>query len=159
MLRARVHAADGVTEERIRADGASTLVTVGPLDGLPPGAARAVEANGRRIAVFNLNGEIVAVDGRCLHRGGPLEDGYVTNGIVMCPWHWWRYDLRTGCRLDDPSVQLARYPVSVVDGSVRVEVPPPAPVESIRDRLLRLARQEAGRTSDPTTGGRSMADR
>ena len=159
MLRARVRAADGVTVERTRADGASTLVMVGALEGLPPGATRAVEANGRRIAVFNLDGEVVAVDGRCLHRGGPLEDGFVANGIVMCPWHWWRYDLRTGCRLDDPSVHLARYPVSVVDGNVRVEVPPPAPVESIRDRLLRLARQEAGRTSDPTTGGRSMADR
>lgn len=158
MPRARVRAADGMSEEWIRADGASTLVTVGALDGLPPGASRAVEANGWRIAVFNLDGEIVAVDGRCLHRGGPLEDGFVANGIVMCPWHWWRYDLRTGCRLDDPSVQLAHYPVSVVDGSVRVEVPPPAPVESIRDRLLRLARQEAGRTSGPTSGGRSMAD-
>ena len=158
MLRARVRAADDVTEERIHAAGASTLVTVGALDGLPPGAARAVAANGWRIAVFNLDGEIVAIDGRCLHRGGPLEDGFVANGIVMCPWHWWRYDLRTGSRLDDPSVHLARYPVSVVDGSVRVEVPPPAPVESIRDRLLRLARQEAGSTPDPTTGGRSMAD-
>ena len=154
-----MRAADGVTEERIRADGASTLVTVGALDGLPPGATRAVEANGWRIAVFNLDGEFVAVDGRCLHRGGPLEDGYVANGIVMCPWHWWRYDLRTGCRLDDPSVHLARYPVTVVEGSVRVEVPPRAPVESIRDRLLRLARQEAGSTSDPTTGGQSLADR
>jgi nitrite reductase (NADH) small subunit len=153
-----VRTADGVIEGRIRVDGASTLVKVGALDGLPPGVARAVDANGWRIAVFNLDGEIVAVDGRCLHRGGPLEDGFVANGIVMCPWHWWRYDLRTGCRLDDPSVHLARYPVSVVDGSVLVEVPPPAPVESIRDRLLRLARQEAGSTSDPTAGGRSSAD-
>jgi nitrite reductase/ring-hydroxylating ferredoxin subunit len=159
MLRARARPADDVNEDRIRAGGAATLVTVGTLEGLPPGAARAVESNGWRIAVFNLDGEIIAVDGRCLHRGGPLEDGFVANGIVMCPWHWWRYDLRTGCRLDDPSVHLARYPVSVVDGSVRVEVPPPVPVESIRDRLLRLARQEAGGTTDPTAGGRSVAER
>jgi nitrite reductase/ring-hydroxylating ferredoxin subunit len=147
-----------VTGERVHADGAATHVTVGALDGLPPGSAREVESNGWRIAVFNLGGELVAVEGRCLHRGGPLADGYVTNGIVMCPWHWWRYDLRTGCRLDDPSVRLVRYPVSVVDGSVRVEVPPRLPVESIRDRLLRLARHEAAGTADSTAGAPCMAD-
>jgi nitrite reductase (NADH) small subunit len=129
------------------------MVTIGPLERLPPGAARSVESDGRRIAVFNVDGEVVAVDGRGLHRGGPLDEGWVTNGIVMCPWHWWRYDLRSGCRLDDPTVRLARYPVSVVDGSIRVEVPPPAPVESIRDRLLRLARQEAAGTPVRTPGG------
>lgn len=141
----------------------TTSVAVDTVDGLPPGAARAVEANGRHIAVFNVDGEFIAIDGRCLHRGGPLVDGYVARGVVMCPWHWWRYDLRSGRRLDDPSFQLARYPVSVVDGRVHVEVPPPAPVESLRDRLLRLARQETdGRTDgrkDPSTDGRSAADR
>jgi nitrite reductase (NADH) small subunit/3-phenylpropionate/trans-cinnamate dioxygenase ferredoxin subunit len=133
--------------------------TVGTVEAMPPGTARALEVNGLRIAVFNLDGDYVAVDGRCRHRGGPLEEGYVSDGVVMCPWHWWRYDLRTGRRLDDPSVLLARYPVSVVDGYVRVDVPPPLPVESIRDRLLRLARQEAPAASEPIDGGPSVADR
>lgn len=114
-------------------------VSAGPLAALPPGAATVVEAGGRIIAVFNVDGELVAFDGRCLHRGGPLAEGLVRDGIVTCPWHWWRYDLRTGERLGAPWLRLPRYPARVEGDHILVEVPPSEPPTSIREELLRRA--------------------
>jgi hypothetical protein len=58
--------------------------------------------------------------------------------------HWWRYDVGSGRRLGQPELRVARYPVRVVDGEVRVTVPPAAPARSLRELLLDHAR-EAGR--------------
>jgi nitrite reductase/ring-hydroxylating ferredoxin subunit len=51
------------------------------------------------IAVFDLGGELVAVQNLCRHLGNPLDEGQVDGGCVTCPWHGWRYDLRTGAHL------------------------------------------------------------
>ena len=48
------------------------------------------------IAVFEVNGRPVAVENQCRHVGNPIDDGVVERGCVICPWHGWRYDLRTG---------------------------------------------------------------
>jgi nitrite reductase (NADH) small subunit len=117
----------------------TVTVSAGPLSALGPGSAIAVEAGDRVIAVFNLDGELHALDGRCLHRGGPLAEGLVRDGVVTCPWHWWRYDLRTGERLGAPWLRLHRYPVRVEAGEVLVEVPPSRDPPSIREELLRHA--------------------
>ncbi|HXF56775.1 MAG TPA: Rieske (2Fe-2S) protein [Actinomycetota bacterium] len=93
----------------------------------------------RTVAVFNVDGTLHALDGRCLHRGGPLAEGLVRDAVVTCPWHWWRYDLRTGERLGAPWLRLRRHPVRVEDGQILVEVPPPEPPVSVRELLLRHA--------------------
>ena len=64
---------------------------------IPPGEGRIVVAMGRVLALFNLDGEYLAVDNTCPHRGGPLGEGHLEGGVVVCPWHGWRFDLRTGC--------------------------------------------------------------
>lgn len=115
-------------------------VHAGPADAIPRNGAVVVRADGREVAVFNLGDRLVAVDQRCPHRGGPLAEGLVRDGIVTCPWHWWRYDLATGERLGAPAIRLAMYPVRVVDGEVVVELPPPEEPGSIRELLLRHAR-------------------
>ena len=48
------------------------------------------------IAVFEVDGKLVAVENVCRHVGNPIDDGLVEKGCVTCPWHGWRYDLRTG---------------------------------------------------------------
>lgn len=115
---------------------------VGRVADLPDGAGRTVVVDGRPVALFRLGDEVVALDGRCRHRGGPIGDGMVADGVVTCPHHWWRYDIRTGELVGTPSVRLERFPVEVADGRVTVSVPAAPPEESWRDRLLRLAREE-----------------
>ena len=125
-------------------------VSAGSLEELPPGAATVVQAGDRTVAVFNVDGDLIAVDGRCLHRGGPLAEGFVRDGVVTCPWHWWRYDLRTGERLGAPWLRLRRYRVRVETGEVVVEIPPPEAPVSIREALLRhAARWREGKETGP----------
>jgi nitrite reductase/ring-hydroxylating ferredoxin subunit len=117
-------------------------VAVAAVDSLPPGTvvARRVGTE-TEIAVFNVDGELCAVDGACPHRGGPLADGIVRNGVVTCPLHWFRFDLRTGEHVGDRELRLARFPVRVVDGTVEVLLPPTPPEMSLRERLLSAGRE------------------
>lgn len=76
------------------------------------------------IAVFDASGALYAVDNRCLHIGNPLDDGPVADGCLVCPWHGWRYDLRTGEHLTMFGRRrgLRTYPVRQEGEYVLVEV-------------------------------------
>jgi nitrite reductase (NADH) small subunit len=118
-------------------------VEVAAAGDLAPGAALTAPAGDGEVAVFNVDGDLLAVEARCLHKGGALADGHLSAGVVTCPLHWWRYDLRTGERLGAPDLRLSCYRVRVVDDRVEVLVPnsrPPAPSPSLRDRLLAAGR-------------------
>jgi nitrite reductase/ring-hydroxylating ferredoxin subunit len=125
-------------------------VAVAAVDALPPGAAvgRRVTPD-TEVAVFNVEGELCAIEGTCPHRGGPLAEGMVRHGVVMCPLHWWRFDLRTGQHVGDPGLRLTRFPVRIVNGTVEVLVPPAPPEMPLRERLL-----AAGRDWKAAGGGR-----
>jgi putative hydrolase of the HAD superfamily len=127
-------------------------VAAGRVEELPAGSVRLLEAAGRRVAVGNAGGELFALDDTCLHRGGSLACGHLDGQVLVCPMHWWRYDVRSGRRLGRPELRLARYPVRVVDGEVRVTVPPAPPARPWRELLLEHARQ--GR---PVHRGASLA--
>jgi nitrite reductase (NADH) small subunit len=79
------------------------------------------ECGERTVCVANVNGEIRAMDNECLHNGGPLGQGVIEGGKVICPWHGWAWDAKTGAA-DVPGVKLAVYPVKVENGDVFVEV-------------------------------------
>lgn len=89
---------------------------------IPEGQGIAVDIGERRIAVFRYHDEYFALDETCPHRGAPLHQGDITDGIVMCPWHQWRFDLRTGCSPVNQLSRVNRYPVRVVDDAVWVTV-------------------------------------
>ena len=110
-----------------------------PVGELPPGTAQVIEVGERRVAVFNVDGELHAVDDRCAHKGGSLAEGMVRDGIVTCPLHWWRYDLATGRRIASEAIVQATYAVGVADGEVTVDVPEERPTGSMRELLLRHA--------------------
>lgn len=118
-------------------------VDVAAVADVPVDRGLAVSAEGRPIAIFRLDDGLVAYQGTCLHRAGPLAEGDCRNGIVTCPAHWWRYDLRSGARIEAPGLRLHRYPVVARDGRVLVTVPIEEEEEGWRERLLRLARKEA----------------
>ena len=99
-----------------------TRVRVAGAGELGAGEARVVEANGRSIAVFNVDGAYYAIDNVCPHRGGPLGDGDLDGAVVACPWHAWRWDIRTGANVNNPAVAVACFPVRVEDGAIFVEV-------------------------------------
>ncbi|HEY2075757.1 MAG TPA: Rieske (2Fe-2S) protein [Streptosporangiaceae bacterium] len=82
-----------------------------------------IKHNGRRYAVFDVDGEWQVTDARCPHNGGPLADGVVRDGAVTCPWHWYCFDLRTGDCRTSVGYQLRKYPVLNRDGRMFAELP------------------------------------
>lgn len=65
----------------------------------------------------------------CRHVGNPIDDGPVSGEVVTCPWHGWRYDLRTGEHLTvfGRRTGLATFPVRDAGGSVEVWLDDPCP--------------------------------
>lgn len=100
----------------------ATKVKVAEAQDIPVGQARVVEASGKPIALVNADGTLYAVDNTCLHRGGPVGEGDLDGLVLTCPWHGWRWDVKTGVSVNNPAVRLACYAVSVEDGAVYVEL-------------------------------------
>ena len=84
---------------------------------------KVVEAAGLSIGVFHSDGEWYALQNSCLHRGGPVCQGPLENGILTCPWHGYQYQLATGQLLLDPDAKLPSYPVEVRDEQVYLRIP------------------------------------
>src|SRR6266496_1009023 len=99
------------------------LVKVADTNHLLPGKATAVEIEGNRIAVFNVDGTFFAIDDTCPHAGGPLSEGQVDGKKVVCPWHDAAFDLKTGDVLSPPAFEgVKSYRVVVEGDDVKVEV-------------------------------------
>lgn len=98
------------------------MIEVGRLDALSPGEVAVVHRGETRIAVFNADGELFAVDDRCTHQEAYLSDGWLEGCLIECPLHAACFDLRTGQPTGPPaSAAVATYPVRVHDGLVYVD--------------------------------------
>ena len=102
------------------------LFTVAQLDEFPPGSVKIVSAGSIMVGVYNLGGELYAIEDRCSHDDGPLCEGDWEQDecVVVCPRHGSRFDIRTGQALTLPAyLPVDTYPVRVEDGLVKVELP------------------------------------
>jgi 3-phenylpropionate/trans-cinnamate dioxygenase ferredoxin component len=100
-------------------------VPVCPIEELPPGTMKLVHAGLVSVGVFNLEGELYALEDRCSHDDGPLVEGdwEPDEGVAICPRHGSRIDIRTGRALTLPAVfPVDTFPVRVDDGTVIVTV-------------------------------------
>ena len=82
--------------------------------------AKEFRCSGKEICIANVDGSYSAMDNICLHRGGPLGDGVILNGKVVCPWHGWEWDPQTG--VHDASTKVAVYPLKIENGDVLIEI-------------------------------------
>jgi len=96
------------------------FVRVAGTGDVAPGHGIVAEANGKTLAIFNVEGTFHAIDNTCLHRGGPLGEGEVEGGVVTCPWHGWQYNVKTGSCVNNPAAQIRRYEVKVDSTDVKV---------------------------------------
>ena len=61
-----------------------------------PGKLGTFNAAGVDVCLANVDGELAAMDNACPHRQGPLGEGWIEGNAVVCPWHAWAFDCRTG---------------------------------------------------------------
>jgi nitrite reductase (NADH) small subunit len=98
-------------------------VVVARLTDIKPGSCLTVEAAGLTAVLFNLDGTLYALDNTCPHAGGPLGEGIFEGEVIQCPWHRWRYNVRTGEKLGNPEFKVSRYPVETQGDEVHLIVP------------------------------------
>ena len=107
-----------------RSEGsASGPVSLGPLASLRPRLPLEVRLGGRGFRIVELAGELVVHATQCPHRLGPLGDSPIEDGCLRCPWHGYRFDVRTGRSADGRGLRLASPPRMAIDPeSSRVEL-------------------------------------
>ena len=99
------------------------FVKVATLADVPQNSVLEVSVGEELYAICNVDGAITALSGVCLHQGGPLGQGMIAGGRLICPWHAWEYDCRTGAYCDDSSERVATYPVKVEGADILLQVP------------------------------------
>jgi nitrite reductase (NADH) small subunit len=100
-------------------------ITVAKVGDIAEGEAAVVTIREKDIAIFRVNGELFAIDDLCPHMGASLSGGFVEDGCVTCPWHFWRFRLSDGAWADNPKVKTGSYPVHVVGDEIQLELPEP----------------------------------
>jgi NAD(P)H-dependent nitrite reductase small subunit len=95
---------------------------------LQPGNAKMVPVGDFDIALFNVGGEIFAIDDVCPHFAGSLAEGTVEGETVSCPLHGWCFNLRDG-KMTGGRRSVATFDVRVDAGEVYVSRVPRVPAE------------------------------
>jgi nitrite reductase (NADH) small subunit len=97
-------------------------IRIASLADCPPNAALEAVADDRVVALFNVDGQLYALDGVCPHQGGPLGKGALNGAVVTCPWHGFQFDVRTGRHATSARLVQPCLPVKVEEGEVFVDV-------------------------------------
>lgn len=86
------------------------------------GEAREFTIDGHQICIANENGKCSALDNFCAHRGGPLGQGVVDQGKIVCPWHGWQFDLVSGKSEQSATLGVEVYELKIEGDDVLVNV-------------------------------------
>jgi nitrite reductase (NADH) small subunit len=88
----------------------------------PPDEAKEFQCGSKEICIANVNGEFSAMENVCLHQGGPLGQGMIENGKVVCPWHAWAWDPKTGEAAHNKNAKVTVYPLRIENGDVLIDI-------------------------------------
>lgn len=99
------------------------LLKAARTESLPPGSVTEIQAGEATYVVLNLDGKIHCLDGICPHAGGPLGQGVLSGSMLVCPWHGWEFDCKTGANDFDEEVRLSTFPVVVQGDEILIDVP------------------------------------
>jgi nitrite reductase/ring-hydroxylating ferredoxin subunit len=98
-------------------------VKVKDLAELPPGSVSQIETGDGVFALYNVDGKVYCTGGTCPHAGGPLGEGNLSGDYVVCPWHGWEFDCRTGLNDSDEDMAVDTFPVRIDGGDILIDVP------------------------------------
>ena len=89
---------------------------------LAEGESRPFSVDGTHLALFRYRGGFHAVDNRCPHMGYPMSKGSIRDGVLICHWHHWEFDLKTGGCFLTSGDDLKTFPVEERDGCLYVGI-------------------------------------
>jgi nitrite reductase (NADH) small subunit len=99
------------------------LVKIGSVSAVKKAGVTEGEANGTTYAICSHAGEIHVFDASCPCTGGPLGQGVIRNGLLVCPWHGMRYDPHTGVCPYDPSLSLIHFTAELQGDDILIDLP------------------------------------
>lgn len=120
----------------LRADG---FVDVCRVDDIPEKRAVVTCLSGERVAVFRYEGRVSAISNVCQHQNGPLGEGRIVNGCIVCPWHGYEYQPDTGASPPPFTERVPTFDVRVVAGRVLVHPQPHPPGTRVEPAMLSVA--------------------
>src|SRR5205807_6305442 len=128
--------------QQVRPITRPVFTPVAPIESLPPGTLKGIEAQGVHILLCNLDSEVYAYRNACPGSILPLDMGQLKGYTLLCPWHNCVYDIRTGKRLDGGTGRLAVIPVAVRDGMIQIALN----VEPVALRAPQIPGRPGGRS-------------
>ncbi len=138
VLAARQEAQRDRENTDVRADG---FVDVCAVDDIPENRAVITCLSGERVAVFRYDGRVSAISNVCQHQNGPLGEGRIVNGCVVCPWHGYEYLPDSGASPPPFTEKVPTFDVRVVGGRVLVHPLPHSPGTRVEPAMLTPARR------------------
>jgi nitrite reductase/ring-hydroxylating ferredoxin subunit len=96
-------------------------IKIGSIEQIPPGSVMEAIVGDRTFAMCNVAGEVHVLDGSCPHVGGPLGQGALDGGNVVCPWHAWEFDCRTGMNDHNEDVAVRCFPVRMDGADILID--------------------------------------
>lgn len=111
-------------------------VDICAVDEIPENRGRTVTLSGERVAIFRYEGKISAMSSVCKHQNGPLGEGKIVDGCVVCPWHGYQYLPRNGSSPPPFTEKVPTFRARVADGRVQVHPQPLAPGTEVPPALI-----------------------
>ena len=95
-------------------------------DEISPVSCIDTKLEGHIIGIHNVDGQYYAVDNICPHVGGILHSGQLKDGVIVCPIHQWKLDVKTGKCIWPGTCEIATYPVKVDGEHIIVDINSPS---------------------------------
>ena len=100
------------------------FVDVASIDELPLGRTKSWKVGQRSIALYHTKNGFFASDNECPHRGGPLGQGDLIADEIVCPWHLWGFDVRSGVCTGNLQVHIVTHEVKIDRDRILVKLAP-----------------------------------
>ena len=141
-----LHLLAGWRERRVDRELAASreaLVEVCGVDDIPEKRARIATIAGERVAIFKYDGKLSALSNVCQHQNGPLGEGRIQDGTVVCPWHGYQYLPACGRSPAPFSERVPTFRVRVRAGRVFVDPRPLPPGTEVEPARIEAAQERA----------------
>jgi nitrite reductase/ring-hydroxylating ferredoxin subunit len=96
------------------------FLEVASVEQVAPGHSLVVNVAGKAVALFNVDGQIYAIDDACVHEGASLGAGKIDGKVVTCRAHGLKFDVTTGFVGGSPGFGVASHAVHITDGKIAV---------------------------------------
>jgi nitrite reductase/ring-hydroxylating ferredoxin subunit len=96
---------------------------LGPVTSLADGNASQYARETDAFVVCRMGDEVFVLDDECPHSGGPLSMGNFSPPLLICPWHAWEFDCRSGQCVHSAKAAVRRYPVEIREGRIFADLP------------------------------------